>query len=183
MRDEGRGTRAGTRRRRVGGRRRVNSRRVSLVAIAAMPCIALCLPTGSASAQGVVPECQPGAGSPETRDACQKAVDLFNYMAPQLGAIISGGNATLGQGGTLRGLGHVAVAVRATTLLGAIPRVDLVPPATTGPVSSSYETARQFIGLPALDAAIGVLPGLPLGLTTVGGVDPLRAHHARRHDA
>ena len=36
-----------------------------------------------------------------TQDACQKAVDLFQYMAPQLGTVIAGGNATLGQGGTL----------------------------------------------------------------------------------
>jgi hypothetical protein len=40
-------------------------------------------------------------------------------------------------------------------------------------VSSAYQTGRQIIGLPEVDAAIGVLPGLPVGLATVGGLDLL----------
>jgi len=32
-----------------------------------------------------------------TQDACQKAVDVFQYVAPQLGTAITGGNATLGR--------------------------------------------------------------------------------------
>src|SRR5919204_6253244 len=41
-----------------------------------------------------------------TQDACQQSIDLFKYMVPQLGIAITGGNATLGQGGALGGLGH-----------------------------------------------------------------------------
>ena len=47
----------------------------------------------------------------EGQDACQKALDLLNYMTPQLGTLIAGGNATLGQGGTLGGLGTLRVGV------------------------------------------------------------------------
>ena len=31
------------------------------------------------------------------QDACQQAYDLFQFMAPQLGVAVAGGNATLGQ--------------------------------------------------------------------------------------
>ena len=36
-------------------------------------------------------------------DACVQAVDVFQFVAPQLGLALTGGNATLGQGGTLGG--------------------------------------------------------------------------------
>ena len=49
-------------------------------------------------AQQPEPQCAPATSpfSPDliTSDACQKAVDLFKYMFPQLGAVITSGNAT-----------------------------------------------------------------------------------------
>ena len=48
-----------------------------------------------------------------TQDACQQAVDVYQFMAPQLGLALTGGNATLGQGGALGGLGHFSIGVRA----------------------------------------------------------------------
>jgi hypothetical protein len=111
-----------------------------------------------------------------TQDACQQAVDLFQYMVPQLGIAISGGNATLGQGGALGGLGHFTVGLRANVLQGSVPQVDRATPATTdtGAVRrTNYPTKNQFLGLPAVDASIGIFKGLPLGLTNVGGVDLL----------
>ena len=74
-------------------------------------------------AQSVSASCPGGAiGSPEqvTQDACQKAIDLFDYMAPQLGTVIAGGNATLGQGGTLGGFPHFAIGLRVNALMGSI---------------------------------------------------------------
>jgi hypothetical protein len=45
---------------------------------------------------------------------------------------------------------------------------------TTGAVRrTNYPTTNQFLGLPAVDASIGLFKGLPLGLTNVGGVDLL----------
>ncbi len=127
-------------------------------------------------AQSVSASCPGGAlGSPEqvTQDACQKAIDLFDYMAPQLGTVIAGGNATLGQGGTLGGFPHFVVGLRVNALMGSLPKVEDVPPSLTGAVQSDYETGDQPLGLPAVDAAIGLFKGLPIGITNIGGVDLL----------
>src|SRR5688500_18313113 len=132
------------------------------------------LVTGSvAGAQTVDPQCQ-NAGQAELRDGCQKAIDIFNYMAPQLGTVIAGGNATLGQGGTLGGFPHFAVGLRVNAIAGSLPNADEVQPdIVNGAVQSDYETKTQPLGLPAVDAAVGVFKGLPLGVTNVGGVDLL----------
>ena len=108
-----------------------------------------------------------------TQDACQKAIDVFQYLAPQLGVIISGGNATLGVGGTLGGLGHIYVSGRANIVNSNIPRVDQVTPATTGARQDKYPTQSQFAGIPQADVAIGLFRGIPLGVTNVGGIDLL----------
>jgi len=108
-----------------------------------------------------------------SQDACQKAIDLFQYMAPQLGISITGGNATLGQGGTLGGLGHFSIGLRVNAVAGSLPQVQSVTPAVTGAVSTQYQTKDQIIGLPTADLAIGLFKGIPLALTNVGGVDLL----------
>jgi len=123
--------------------------------------------------------CPPGTANPfpdatrASQDACQKAIDLFQYMAPQLGISITGGNATLGQGGTLGGLGHFSVGLRVNAVMGSLPQIQDVSPVVTGAVSSQYETEDQIIGLPTADLAIGLFKGIPLPLTNVGGVDLL----------
>ncbi len=123
--------------------------------------------------------CPSGTANPfpdQTRasqDACQKAIDLFHYMAPQLGVSITGGNATLGQGGTLGGLGHFSVGLRVNAVAGSLPQVQEVAPSVQGAVSTQYETEDQVIGLPTADLAIGLFKGIPLPLTNVGGVDLL----------
>lgn len=132
--------------------------------------VAFALP---AAAQGQVsPGCQ-NAGN--LQDACQKATDLFKYMSPQLGAVIAGGNTILGQGGALGGLPHFTIGVRGTLLTGNLPKVDQNPPNVNPGTAqaSSYTTSTQILGFPAVDGAIGVFGGLPLGLTSVGAVDLL----------
>jgi hypothetical protein len=137
----------------------------------------------SVQAQGSIDtsRCPPGTtnglGVPDqtraAQDACQKAIDLFQYMAPQLGVAVTGGNATLGQGGTLGGLGHFSIGLRINAVQGSLPRIQDVTPAVTGATSSRYETDDQFIALPTADLAIGLFKGIPLALTNVGGVDLL----------
>src|SRR3569623_3444855 len=61
-------------------------------------------------------------------NACNTAIDLFNYMAPLLGTAIVGGNTTLGQGGSLGGPGHFAITVRGNALKGSLPQVDKYDP-------------------------------------------------------
>lgn len=135
-----------------------------------------------AMAQGSVdPQCPAGGfiapGIPDAtkavQDACQKTIDLFQYMAPQLGVSLTGGNAMLGQGGTLGGLGHFQVELRGIVVNGSLPKVADEQPSTTGAVASNYATKTQILGLPAIDGEIGVFKGFPLGLTNIGGVDLL----------
>jgi hypothetical protein len=126
--------------------------------------------------------CPPGTvnslGMPDrdraTQDACQMAVDVFQYLAPQLGIALAGGNATLGQGGALGGLGHFAVELRGNAIAGDLPQIQNFPqPSTSGRQSHVLPTKKQFVGLPTVDGAIGVFKGLPLGITNVGAVDVL----------
>jgi len=132
----------------------------------------LVLGTGVAKAQTADPQCnQPG-----TADACQKAIDFFKYLSPQIGAAIAGGNTTLGQGGTLGGLPHWTVGVRANLVAGAFPEFtssNAPNPAVSTPTKSSYTTSTTPLPFVAVDGAIGVFGGIPLGLTKVGGVDLL----------
>ncbi|MBA3657815.1 MAG: hypothetical protein H0W69_10745, partial [Gemmatimonadaceae bacterium] len=135
----------------------------------------------SASAQGISSQCPAGStgfgGVPDQKraaqDACQKSIDLFQYMAPQLGVLVAGGNATLGQGGTLGGLGKFSAGLRVNALQGSLPDVDLVVPGVNGAQASTYSTQDQILPLPTADLAIGLFKGLPMGVTNVGGVDLL----------
>ncbi|HXC25085.1 MAG TPA: hypothetical protein VNU46_04155 [Gemmatimonadaceae bacterium] len=126
--------------------------------------------TTVAQGQGIDPQCTAG----QTQDACQKTVDVFKYMVPQFGVLMTGGNATLGQGGTLGGLGHFLVGVRANVMQGSLPQIDKVTPSTNAADSTvAYPVKSQILGLPQVDAAIGIFKGIPLGVTNVGGVDLL----------
>ena len=141
---------------------------------------AIALAGTSVSAQVDTQRCPPGnvgAAVPDqtraTQDACQKAIDLFQYMAPQLGTAITGGNATLGQGGSLGGLGHFSVGLRINAVQGSLPQIQNVTPAVTGATSTRFDTKTQIIPMPTADLAIGIFKGLPLAITNVGGIDLL----------
>jgi energy-converting hydrogenase Eha subunit A len=111
----------------------------------------------------------------QVRDACQETVDMYQLMMPQLGFSITGGNATLGQGGALGGLGHFAVDIRGNVLFpGSLPDIQNAKPDTSGMQQrAAFPTKDIPLGLPAVDAAVGLFKGIPLGLTNVGGVDLL----------
>ena len=109
-----------------------------------------------------------------SQDACQMAVDIFQVMAPQLGLALAGGNATLGQGSVVGGLGHFSVGLRANLFSGDLPQVQNFPsPSVNGRQQRSLPSKSQLLGLPTADAAIGISSGIPLGLTNVGGIDLL----------
>lgn len=137
----------------------------SLFGIAALFCSSL-----QAGAQANV---NPQCSALITQDACQKTLDIFQFVAPQLGAIIAGGNATLGVGGTIGGLGHIYVTGRATLVNSDMPLVEQTVPSTTGAHSDEYSTQSEIAGIPQADVAIGVFRGFPLGVTNVGGIDLL----------
>ena len=136
----------------------------------------------SAGAQTATSSCPGGASAldpaRQTQDACQMALDVFDLMAPQLGLALTGGNATLGQGGNLGGPGHFSIGLRGNVFSGDIPRVNDFP--TSSPTGRLQRTGtdalpakKQIIGLPTADAALGIFRGVPLGLTNVGGIDLL----------
>lgn len=110
-----------------------------------------------------------------TQDACQKAVDVYQYLAPQLGTAITGGNATLGQGGALGGPGHFSLGLRVNAVKGTLPQVDdpSATPVLTGARATAYPTKDAYIPMPTIDGALGIFKGIPLSLTNVGGIDAL----------
>lgn len=126
-------------------------------------------------------KCPPGSvntlGIPDqqrvAQDACQQAYDLYQFMSPQLGLALAGGNATIGQGSVLGGLGHLSVGVRGNVFNGLLPDVAKFTQSTTGAKQNNLPTKTQMLGLPTADAAIGIFKGIPLALTNVGGIDAL----------
>lgn len=125
--------------------------------------------TAPLAAQAPNPNC---AGvSTATQDACEKATDLFNYMMPQLGTSLVGGSHTLGIGTTLGGLGHFAIALRGNAVRGDVPDLGSINVSPFGRASTNIGTKQKFLGLPAVDFALGIYKGFPLGVTRIGGID------------
>jgi hypothetical protein len=145
----------------------------SLGALVALSFGAVTAPSTGA-AQSVDPLC-PGGSVPNVvvQDACQKAVDIFAFMAPQLGIGLVGGNATLGTGGTLGGPGRFSIGLRGNGISGRMPQVADVSPVVTGAQRSDYAVENQVVGLPAVEGALGLFGGIPLGVTRAFALDAL----------
>lgn len=116
------------------------------------------------------------SGAPEPKcamsvlNSCQAKVDLFDYLTPQIGTLVTGGNPTLGQGGALNGFGHATVALRVKTVQGSLPDFRDFAPSFSG-TPNKFSTRSTWIPLPVAEASIGLYAGWPLGVTRVGGVD------------
>ena len=133
---------------------------------------ALALTIAPLSAQGRVASCPVGTIQQRaTADACEKAIDIFNYMMPQLGTSLAGGSHTLGIGSTLGGFPHLALALRGNAVFGDLPDINGIAVSPTGPTRSNIATNSQMLGLPGVDFALGLYKGFPLGVSRVGGVD------------
>lgn len=149
---------------------RVSGSAVSAV-VAAMT---VALASGAAAQSAACPSGAQGSAAEVSQDGCQQAVDVFQYMAPQLGAAIAGGNATLGQGGTLGGFPHFAIGLRANAVAATLPQVDQFQQSVTGAQRQTLPTKdNQPLPMPVVDAAIGIWRGIPVGVTNVAGVDLL----------
>ncbi|MEW5917737.1 MAG: hypothetical protein AB1762_15145 [Gemmatimonadota bacterium] len=113
--------------------------------------------------QGIDPQCSAGTVQQRaTQDACQKALDTFEFVAPQLGIALTGGSATMGQGTAFGAIGKFSVGVRANVIPGRVPRVDQVTPSPLGATQTSYEADEQAVPFPTVDAALGIFPGVRL---------------------
>ena len=127
----------------------------------------------AAAPTGVIPT-PAQAGQNAARDICLRSKDIFQLIAPPIGTALAGGNTILGQGGTLGGLGHFTVQVRATAVQADVPDLSkFTAPSTTPPTTQVIESSNLGVAAPALDASVGVFKGLPMGLTNVGGIDLL----------
>lgn len=135
----------------------------------------LLLAATDARAQVVAPRCavSPSAAGNPT-DVCRKAADLFAFMVPQFGVALAGGNHVLGEGGTLGGWGKRTVTIRVSAVDGRLP-ANAVPITLnrSAAVSDNFGAERVPVPMPSIDAAVGLLAGLPMGVTNVGGVDVL----------
>lgn len=145
--------------------------RISRVAALA----AVLAPAGMRAQGGSVSAQCPSASLDQrvTQDACQKAVDLFQFLAPQLGAAVAGGNAVLGEHSALRGPGHFSLGVRANVMRASIPRMGEHTPSITGATSSSYGIENHFVPVPTVDAAVGLFGGFPVAGSNVLALDAL----------
>jgi hypothetical protein len=124
---------------------------------------------GPATVQAQAAECR---GVPTVvADACQTARDLFVFAAPQVAVALGGGNPVLGDGSTLGGFGRASLAVRATALAGAVPRDGALVLSAAGARSGDIATRALWLPAVSVEGALGVLPGLLVGLTRIGGVD------------
>jgi hypothetical protein len=114
------------------------------------------------------------SGAVSVQDACRKAVDLVSFMTPQLSTALAAGNPTLGQGGTLGGLGHFSIDIRGSAVMnGSLPKLDNVGLGTTGQRASTFTSEDTPVPAASLDGALGLWQGISLGVTHMGGVDAL----------
>lgn len=126
-----------------------------------------------AAAQGGAVDAQCAATSRPLQDACQKSIDLFDFMAPQLGTALAGGNAVIGEGGAYGRVGRFSLGLRATAFEGGLPQLQNVTLSTSGAQASDIGVKNQYLGAPAVDAAIALFPGVRVGGVSVGSVDLL----------
>ena len=143
----------------------------SALALTLVPVVA---PAPLAAQGGIDPRCPAVALTDRAaQDACQKAIDIFAFMTPQLGVSLVGGNATLGTGGALGGIGRFSIGVRGNALQGRMPQVGDVDASVTGAVRSDYGIEDQVVGLPTVEGALGLFGGIPVGVSRAFALDAL----------
>ena len=147
---------------------------MKLIELSVLAALAMAAPV--AGAQSMDSRCSDAAivgSAHEGGDACQKVVDLYKYMGVQLGTLIAGGNAMLGQGGTLGGFGHFAAELRMNTMRASVPDVNGTGIAVGPARQSTYAVDDKWVAIPQVDASVGLFKGIPVGITYVGGVDAI----------
>ena len=152
----------------------MNARRQRLAGVAAAAlAVGTVVHASALAAQTTAGPCTVSPAAVSGADVCQKGRDLFSFVVPQIGIAVSSGNPVLGEGGTLGGWPKRAFSLRVSAVDGQLPR-NAVPISVVGnAVGSDFGATRTPIPLPAADAAIGLFPGIPLGLTNTLGVDVL----------
>src|SRR5687767_10556660 len=68
-----------------------------------------------------------------TRRVCDAAIDGTRAFHPVAGVLVSGGNPTIGSAGTLGGLGHLSLTLRANAVEVVLPDLSYTGSSTTVP--------------------------------------------------
>jgi hypothetical protein len=93
---------------------------------------------------------------------CAAAVDGTRAFHPIVGVLISGGNPTIGTAGTLGGLGHASLTLRANAVELVLPDLSYNGSSTTVPAGN-----KLFAPAPLVEGSLGLYKGMPTGLLAV----------------
>lgn len=96
------------------------------------------------------------------RRVCDAAVDGTRAFHPVVGVLVSGGNPTIGSAGTLGGLGHLSLTLRANAVELVLPDLNYSGSSTTVPAG-----AKLFAPAPLVEGAVGLYRGVGNGLLAV----------------
>lgn len=97
-----------------------------------------------------------------TRRVCDAAVDGTRAFHPLAGVLVSGGNPTIGSAGTLGGLGHLSLSLRANAVELVLPDVGYTGSSTTVPAGQ-----KILAPAPLLEGSLGLYKGMGNGLLAV----------------
>jgi hypothetical protein len=116
-----------------------------------------------ASAQGGAMHPQCAAATTQTRDACQKAADIFAYMAPQLsGALASNPVTPVGN--------FLPLTFSVGAVEGYIPDFNSVGTSTAGAQRSDYAVEKKPVPMPAVTGNLTLFKGVSTPFGRVGGL-------------
>jgi hypothetical protein len=104
------------------------------------------------------------------RDACQKGTDIFAMLAPQVQGALAGGGPVLGSSRAVRGL---SIGLRVNAVDGRVPDLGNVRLSPTALVQSTIATKRVPVPAPTLDVALGLFPGVFVGVQRILSLDAL----------
>lgn len=105
-------------------------------------------------------ECSPYVSN--ARRVCDAAVDGTRAFHPLVGVLVSGGNPTIGSAGTLGGLGHLSLGLRANAVELVLPDLAYTGGSTTVPAG-----AKLYAPAPLVEGALGLYRGVGNGLLAV----------------
>lgn len=121
-----------------------------------------------ATAQGSIDPACPGTTQRQalTQDACQKAVDIFSYLAPQLSGALSTNPVTpIGN--------FLPLSFSAGVVQGYVPLFSTASVSTSGARSSNYDVKKTPIPMPAVTGNLTLYNGVQTPLGRMGGVSAI----------
>jgi hypothetical protein len=112
----------------------------------------------SASAQA--PECAGYVANAQR--VCSAAVDGTRAFHPLIGVLVSGGNPTIGSAGTMGGLGHASLTLRANAVQVVLPDLSYNGSSSTVPAGD-----KLYAPAPLVEGSLGLYKGMPAGLLAI----------------